>query len=465
MHDGDESGSVLRFGRAGDVPVRPVVRSARLASIPLGFAGRRVAATGKRMIGRPRVEVNAELHARTARHMFEVLGELRACAAKLGQFMSIYELVLPDQVAAPYRVALSQLQESTPAMLPKAVHAVLAEQLGEGWRGLFRDFDDRHAAAASLGQVHRAVWNDGRTVAVKLMYPGAREAVAGDLRHLKRVSWLASPFLSGADIRGIVDELCLRITDELNYELEAANQRRFAAAYAGSADFLVPAVVHQSGDVLITEWVDGKPLSQVIANGHQRERDRVGELFLRFNLTGPARCGLFYGDPHPGNYRVTADGRLAVFDFGACAEPPLGFTEMAADLLAGIVGGNPETMAANARRYGFVAPGVDLDAAALADELGLFREALVRPTFRFTTKWLRSVVLHVSQLHLSNVNRQLTLPARLTPIGRTFVAGAGVLCQIGGEVRVRDAVLTLVPEFAGEANTAPITSIRSSGID
>ncbi|MFH5242676.1 AarF/UbiB family protein [Antrihabitans sp. NCIMB 15448] len=259
--------------------------------------------------------------------------------------------------------------------------------------------------------------------------------------------------------------MCLRITDELNYELEAANQRRFAAAYAGSADFLVPAVVHQSGDVLITEWVDGKPLSQVIANGHQRERDRVGELFLRFNLTGPARCGLFYGDPHPGNYRVTADGRLAVFDFGACAEPPLGFTEMAADLLAGIVGGNPETMAANARRYGFVAPGVDLDAAALADELGLFREALVRPTFRFTTKWLRSVVLHVSQLHLSNVNRQLTLPARLTPIGRTFVAGAGVLCQIGGEVRVRDAVLTLVPEFAGEANTAPITSIRSSGID
>lgn len=444
-----------RFGRrkrgsrsTGLPPVRTATRNAKLASLPVAFAGRQAAGVGKRALGRPAAEVSKDIQLRTAQHMFEVLGELKGCAAKLGQLLSIYELALPPEIAAPYRQALSQLQDSAPAMLPRAVHDAMAASMGRDWRSSFREFDDRHPAAASVGQVHRAVWQDGRPAAVKVQYPGAKEAIRSDLQQLKRISMLAGVFLPGADVPAITQEICNRITEELDYAVEAGYQRTFAAAYADDPEFYVPDVVAQQGDVLVTDWMTGTPLSKLIAYGAQAERDRIGMLILRFNLSGPERCGLLYGDPHPGNYRILPDGRLGVLDFGACATFRPELIEMAGNILATVLNGGPDEYAAMVRRHGFVQPGRYFDELALAEAIAPFREPLLQPTFRLTADWLREQVLRAADPRLTNVNRQLTMPAELTHVARMGLSCAGVLCQLNAAGPIRDEFARWIPGFA-----------------
>src|SRR3954469_6346614 len=143
-----------------DIPRRAVTRTAKLASLPLGVAGRATLGLGRRIGGRPAEIVAAELQQRTAAQLFKVLGELKGGAMKLGQALSVFEAALPEEVAGPYRSALTKLQDAAPPMPASTVHAVLAQRLGQDWRELFSEFEDKPAAAASIGQVHRAVWHD-----------------------------------------------------------------------------------------------------------------------------------------------------------------------------------------------------------------------------------------------------------------------------------------------------------------
>lgn len=433
----------------GNPPTRKLARSAKLATLPVAYAGRRVAGTGKRVLGRTRDQVAADIELRTAQHMFEVLGELKGCAQKLGQLLAIYEMALPPDLAEPYRIALSRLQCSGLAMLAPMVHRAMAANMGDNWADNFRSFDDRRPAAASIGQVHRATWQDGTPVAVKLMYPGAREAVLNDLDQVRRASAPLKMLVRGTDVGSVVEAVSACVREELDYQQEAEHQQAFARAYAGDPDFVVPKVVHQQGDVLVSEWIDGVPVSRLIASDNRFDRDRIGRLMARFVLTSFSRTGLLYGDPHPGNFLLQSDGRLGVVDFGACsAFPPPGFFDMYADIMEAVFNGGARELEDAMRRHGLVADGCDVDVDRLVEVNGPLREMWVSPQVRVSTSWLRSQVLRVIDVRLIDVVRQLVVAADLIPMARTTVTLFGVFCQLEAGQAVRDEYLGQVPQLA-----------------
>ncbi|MCF8608514.1 AarF/UbiB family protein, partial [Gordonia sp. HY442] len=297
-------------------------RNAKLASLPLGMAGRAVGGFGKRMTGKSRDEVNADLMNKTAEQLFSVLGELKGGAMKVGQALSIMEAAIPDEFGEPFREALTKLQAEAPPMPATTVHKVLDQQLGTKWRDRFASFDDEPAASASIGQVHKGVWKDGRAVAVKVQYPGADHALKADLKTLSRMSGLIQKLSPGTDVKGMFEELIDRTEDELDYISEADNQRAFAKAFDGDPDFVIPKVIASAPKVIVSEWVDGTRLSKIISDGTQEERNSAATKMTTFEVSSPARVGLLHGDPHPGNFFVLDDGRFGVLDFGAIGHYP-----------------------------------------------------------------------------------------------------------------------------------------------
>jgi predicted unusual protein kinase regulating ubiquinone biosynthesis (AarF/ABC1/UbiB family) len=437
-----------------DLPRKAVVRSAKLATVPLGFAGRTALGLGKRIGGRPAELVAAELQARTAEQLFQVLGELKGGAMKFGQALSIFEAALPEEMAGPYRAMLTKLQDSAPPMPTSSVHAVLRADLGTQWRSNFRSFEDHPVASASIGQVHRGVWEDGREVAVKIQYPGAGAALMSDLRQLSRMAKMTAGWIPGMDLGPILEELRDRMAEELDYRLEADNQAAFAAAFADDADFCIPKLVRGTQHVIVSEWVDGRPLSEIIREGTQAERDEAAQLYLEFLLAGPAESGLLHADPHPGNFRITPDGRLGVVDFGAVNRLPDGMPpELGRLLTAGLEGGS-DAVLAGLREAGFVKPSIEMDAERLLTYLEPFIAPLRSDEFTFTRAWLRGVFAHINDPRQPNyvLAYKLNLPPEYLLIHRVWSGGIGVLSQLGGTVRGRETVDAFLPG----ANLPPV---------
>jgi predicted unusual protein kinase regulating ubiquinone biosynthesis (AarF/ABC1/UbiB family) len=437
-----------------DIPRRAVSRTVRLASLPIGFAGRAALGIGKRVGGIATDVVTAEIQERTAEHLFSVLGQLKGGAMKFGQAMSVFEAALPEELAGPYREALTRLQEAAPPLPAASVHKVLATELGPDWRSKFLHFEDVPTAAASIGQVHRAVWKGrgkaGRQVAVKIQYPGAGRALLSDLSQLSRLGSLFKILQPGLDVKPLLAELRVRIAEELDYELEARAQRAFARAYKDDSEIFVPAVVGSTGRVLITEWIDGTPLSQVIASGSEEMRDRAGYLMATLHFSGPTRAGLLHADPHPGNFRMLDDGRLGVLDFGAVARLPNGHPEPIGRLTRLALAGRADDVLLGLREEGFVKPTVKVDADAVLAFLRPMLEPIAVDEFRFTRAWLRAEATRIASPRgpAYQLGKQLNLPPSYLLIHRVTLGSIGVLCQLEAKAPYRSVVERWLPGFA-----------------
>jgi predicted unusual protein kinase regulating ubiquinone biosynthesis (AarF/ABC1/UbiB family) len=442
-----------------DLPRKAVTRTAKLAALPLGFAGRATWGLGKRIVGESAEIVSRELQQRTAEQLFKVLGELKGGAMKFGQALSVFESALPEEIAGPYRAALTKLQDAAPPMPTRTVRAVLTERLGEDWSELFLEFDEKPAAAASIGQVHRAVWHDGREVAVKVQYPGAGEALLSDLNQLSRFARLLGPLIPGMDVKPLITELRDRVSEELDYGLEAAAQQAHAEEFADDPDVVVPAVVHQCDQVLITEWIDGTPLSEVIADGTPEQRNRAGQLLARFLFSGPARTGLLHADPHPGNFRLLPGGpdgeddwRLGVLDFGTVDRLPGGLPGPIGESLRMTLDGEAVAVYELLCAEGFVKESIELDPDAVLDYLLPIIEPARVEEFTFTRDWIRSQAARIADPRspAHQLGKQLNLPPAYLLIHRVTLSTIGVLCQLGATVRLREELEEWLPGFVVE---------------
>lgn len=429
------------------LPRRAIVRTAKLASLPLGVAGRAAVGAGKRLGGKPAEAVAAELQARTAEQLFTVLGELKGGAMKVGQALSVLEAAMPEEFAGPYRATLTKLQESAPALPTQTVHEILARELGPRWRAKFAEFDDRPSAAASVGQVHRAIWKDGREVAVKVQYPGAGAALIGDFRRLSQATKLLVSWVPGLDLGPVLAELVDRVAEELDYELEASRQRAFGEAFEADPHIFVPAVVHQRGAVIITEWMEGTPLSAVIADGSPAQRSLAATRYLEFLVSGPQRARLMHADPHPGNFRLLADGRLGVLDFGAVAPLPDGLPPAIGALVSHALRREPEPLLAGLRTEGFVLPSMDLEPARVLDLVTPFLTPLSEPAFTFSRSWLRGVVTRLQDPRGEQwrTGIKMNLPPEYLLIHRVWAGGIGVLAQLEASVPVAAVLQEWLP--------------------
>jgi len=456
----DDRRSVGHNDLVSDIPRRAASRTARLAALPLGFAGRTALGLGKRAVGIASDVISADIQQRTAEQLFSVLGQLKGGAMKFGQALSVFEAALPEEMAGPYRQALTKLQEAAPPMPAASLHKALAEQLGEDWREKFAEFDDSPAAAASIGQVHRARWKLPKArknarqktveVAVKVQYPGAGEALLADLKQLSLLAGMFKIIQPGMDIKPLLAELRARITEELDYSLEAQTQATFAEAFAGDDEIYVPRVIASAPRVLVTEWVEGTPLAKVITDGTPEERDEAGRLMATLHFSAPARAGLLHADPHPGNFRILPDGRLGVIDFGAVARLPGGHPEPIGRLVRLALDGDAEAVADGLRDEGFIKPDDELDADAVLKFLRPMIEPLAVDEFRFTRSWLRGEAARLGSPRSPayQLSRKLNLPPSYLLIHRVTLGSIGVLCQLEASAPYRSIVAKWLPGFA-----------------
>ena len=302
------------------IPKGRVRRTAQVGTA-IGGQGARWAGTRAANLARSKEEGAAQLdkrHMEAAERMVDTLGTMKGAAMKIGQLASFVDTdFLPDEYRELYQDKLANLRSEAPPMPWEQVRKVLDEEWEEPVEELFEEFEHEAAAAASIGQVHRATLPDGRRVAVKIQYPGVAEALRADMQNAGMIMRLAKAIAPGLDAKAAAAELKERVLEELDYEYEAQNQRAFSRGYRGHPFIYVPDVVTRlsRSRVLVTEWVDGVGFDAVKALP-QAERDRFGEIVFRFCFGSVFHLLHFNADVHPGNYLLMEDGRVAFLDFG-----------------------------------------------------------------------------------------------------------------------------------------------------
>lgn len=345
---------------SSSIPVGRIRRGAKMGRL-LGVETAKAYATKAANVARSEEGRSAASERRrldAAQHVAEVLGQMKGAAMKAGQMASLMGFSrLPAGELEDFQARFEDLRDSAPRVPFKEMQRVIERELGERLSDVFCEFDRDAAAAASIGQVYRARLHDGREVAVKVQYPGVAAAVRADLQNLGLLMKAAKRFAPGLDAAAMASEIRERITEELDYEHEAQNQRAFARRWRGHTFIVVPDVVTAlcRERVLVTEWVEGISFNDLKA-APQPTRDRVGEIVFRFFFGSLYRFGQFSGDPHPGNFLLLEDGRVAFFDFGLTKMVPRATIEAELGVLRAGLDGDADGVHAGLAALGFFDP-------------------------------------------------------------------------------------------------------------
>jgi len=302
------------------IPTSRVRRTAKIGSLAASQAVRQ-AGTRAANVARSDEAAQAALerrHLEAAEQIVTALGTMKGAAMKLGQVLSFLDVgLVPEEHREEFQAKLAALRDAAPKVSFKDMRKVIEQELDDDLSELFASFDEDPIAAASIGQVYRATLHDGRDVAVKVQYPGVAAAVRADMQNLGLIMRVVKRMTPGLDVKAVTEEIRLRIDEELDYELEAQNQRALARIFRGHPFIHVPDVVTRLSRerVIVSEFVEGVGFEQL--KGYpQADRDRLGEIIFRFFFGCLLRHHQFSGDPHPGNFLLQPDGRVAFLDFG-----------------------------------------------------------------------------------------------------------------------------------------------------
>ena len=413
----------IQLQRSGRIARLSARNAARFASV--NVRGRFVGEARKNAMDR-------RFATRAADDFAAELGNMKGVMMKAGQLVSFIMETLPEEAQS----SLSSLFADAPPMPVEVARQVVTEELGGEPEHVFLDWSPQPIAAASIGQVHRVVLRDGRRAAVKVQYPGVGASISADLNNAQAMYAMLSMFaLKGLDTKGLVDELRDRMGDELDYRIEANNQREFATYYRDHPFVAVPDVVdrHSTEKVITTEWADGIPWSEFLATADADARRRAGESIWRFAQHSIYFLGAFNGDPHPGNYRFQRDGSVTFLDFGLVKRWSTGeWQRLTPTLDAVIVQRDPDRLVAEMERVGFLVANHGLGAQQVFDYVSSPYIPYLSDEFTFTRQFMKDTVSTMADLKGPHapVIEKLNIPASFVILDRVVWGVSALLGKL-----------------------------------
>jgi predicted unusual protein kinase regulating ubiquinone biosynthesis (AarF/ABC1/UbiB family) len=379
-----------------------------------------------------RAQLDEQFAIRTAEDVAKELGEMKGVLMKAGQLVSFIFEALPDEA----QEALATLQADAAPMAPSLAASVVSADLGRPPERAFLEWSDLPVAAASIGQVHRAVTHDGRDVAVKVQYPGVSEAIESDLDAAEVMyAMFSTLMLKGLDAKGLVDELRDRMREELDYRLEARNLDEFAQRFAGHPWVRIPKLVPElsTEHLLTTEWIDGMTFDEFRARESYDTKQRAAEVIWRFAQNAILRYGIFNGDPHPGNYRFHHDGSVTFLDYGLVKRWSAGEWESLKPTMdAIIVDRDPELLVVKMEASGFLRPGHGLSPDLVYSYVSSPYVPYLTDEFTFTREWMRDTIgkiFDVQGPHAA-VIEQLNMPPSFVILDRVVWGVSAILGKL-----------------------------------
>ncbi|NNE73237.1 MAG: AarF/ABC1/UbiB kinase family protein [Acidimicrobiales bacterium] len=398
-----------------------------------------------------RAELDAAYQQRATEQVAERLGQMKGALMKLGQMASYLDAGLPESV----RQTLAQLQQDAPAMDGDVARWVVASELGRPADELFATWDDEPIAAASIGQVHKAITHDGRQVAVKVQYPGIDEAILADLDNSDLLGRMLAMLFPTLEPGPLVAELRERIGDELDYRAEAAAQQTFVEFYRDHPFIHVPSVHTDlsAQRVLTTDFVEGDRFATMLERS-RAERDRAGEILYRFVFRSLYRLRVFNGDPHPGNYLFGADGRVTFLDFGLVRRFDQSELDTFGDLIKTMIAGEPAAFRRKVTEANLVSPNAPLDDDEVYDWFSHYYE-LVRHEgpVTITPEYASKTIRHTFDAKNSQMLKWANVPPSFALIQRINLGLFAIEAELGATADWRRIAEELWPWVDGPPAT------------